>query len=243
MLVKGGALLLVLWSAVGLLYLQVFDDGPVGDADRKISTWLEDQRTPTLNSLSHWGSTLSETFVKVGLVALAGSLAVIVWRRWHDGVFLAVAVLFEASVFVITSFIVGRDRPPVEKLDSVPPSGSFPSGHSAAAVAFYGALFLVVCWHTRNRAVRTLFAVVAVVVPPVVATSRVYRGMHHTFDVIAGLALGLASIYVVLAAMRAGVDDIDRNADESVPEHVRRLDVSGPPRARAATTHPNGGDR
>jgi len=225
-LLKGAGLLLALWSAFGLLFVHVFEDGPAGDADRAISRWFEEQRTPTVNSLSHWGSMLAETPVKLGLVFLAGTAMVVVWRRWHDAVLLAVAVLFEATVFVITSFIVGRERPPVPKLDPVPPSGSFPSGHTGAAAAFYGALFVIVCWHTRNRAVRSIFAVLAVVVPVIVALSRVARGMHHALDVSAGLALGIASVFVVRAALRAGVDDIDRRADASVPEHVRHLDLT-----------------
>ena len=130
------------------------DDGPVGDADRDVARWLEDHRTPTWNTLTDYGSMLSDTLVKVILVAVVGGAMVIVWRRWHDGVFLAVVVSLEATVFVITSFIVDRDRPPVEQLDAIPPSGSFPSGHTGAAVAFYGGVFVVMCWHTRNRVVR-----------------------------------------------------------------------------------------
>ena len=124
---KGGRALLAVTSVGGLaVHVHVLDDGPVGDADRAAAEWLEDQRTPTLNSLTHWGSMLSDTLVKVGLVAVVGGTVVLVWRRWHDGVFLAVAVLFEATVFVIASFIVGRDRPPVEQLDSVPPVRQLP---------------------------------------------------------------------------------------------------------------------
>ena len=62
---------------------------------------------------------------KPALIVLANSAAVLVWRRWHDGVFLALAVILEASVFVIVSFIVDRDRPPVVQLDPPTPSGSF----------------------------------------------------------------------------------------------------------------------
>jgi hypothetical protein len=50
--------------------------------------------------------------------------------------------------------------------------------------------------------------------------------MHHALDVSAGLALGLASVFVVRAALRAGVDDIDRRADASVPDYVRHLDLT-----------------
>ena len=225
-LAKGAGVLLVVWSAIGLLYMAVLDDGPVGDGDRSIATWLEDNRTPTLNTLSHVGSMLSDTLVKVVLVVVVGGAMVIAWRRWHDGVFLALVVSLEASVFVIVSFIVDRDRPPVEQLDPPAPSGSFPSGHTAAAVAFYAGVYLVVRWHTTNRLVRTVFAVVAVAVPLIVAASRAYRGMHHPIDVAAGLLLGITALIVTRAVLIAGVEKIDRDGGDSFPERVRRLDLT-----------------
>jgi membrane-associated phospholipid phosphatase len=227
-LAGGGAVLLAVWTAVGLFYMAFLDDGAVGDADRDAARWLADRRTPTWNSLTHYGSMLSDTLVKVTLVAVVGGAMVILWRRWHDGVFLVVAVSLEAAVFVITSFIVDRERPPVEQLDSIPPSGSFPSGHTGAAVAFYGGVFVIMCWHTRNRVVRSVFGFIAVVAPLIVGASRAYRGMHHPIDVAAGLLLGVATILIVRAALAAGVDEIDRTADASVPARVRRLDLTAP---------------
>jgi undecaprenyl-diphosphatase len=225
-LAVGGLVMLAVWSAVGLLYMQFLDDGAVGDADRDAARWLAEHRTPTWDTLTEYGSMLSDTLVKVTLVAVAGAVMVLVWRRWHDGVFLAVTVSLEAAVFVLASFIVDRDRPPVEQLDAIPPSGSFPSGHSGAAVAFYGGLFVVVCWHTRNRLVRGAVGTVAVVVPLIVGASRAYRGMHHPLDVAAGLLLGVATILVVRAALAAGVAQIDRTASPAVPQRVRHLDLS-----------------
>src|SRR5207253_2113835 len=109
----------------------------------------EDHRTPTLNTWSHYGSLVSDTFTKLIAVPLLGLIFVIVWKRWHDFVFLATAMLFEVSVFATAAWLVGRDRPPVEQLDGSLPTNSFPSGHVAASVAFYVGLFIIARWHTR----------------------------------------------------------------------------------------------
>lgn len=225
----GFASLLAIWSTAGLLFMWLLDDGPVGDADRDVAFWLEDRRTERLNTLSTIGSGLSDTLVKVILVALVGGVMVAAFRRWHDGLMLALTVIFEASVFVLTSFIVGRERPPVEQLEEAAPSGSFPSGHAAAAVAFYATLLVIASWHTRRAAVRAALWVVAIGVPVIVAVARTYRGMHHTTDVVAGLLLGVASIYVVRRAMQAGADAVaDEATTRALPAHVTRLDLTGP---------------
>jgi undecaprenyl-diphosphatase len=241
-LAAGGATMLAVWSVVGLLYVHLLDDGPVGDADRWVNRWLANHRTPTWNTLTDYGSMMAETLTKVILVAVASAVMIYLWRRWHDAVFLVVAVSLEALVFVITSFIVDRERPPVVHLDPVPPSGSFPSGHAGAAVAFYASMYVIVCWHTRKRALRMTFLVLAVIVPLIVAGSRVYRGMHHPVDVIAGLLLGLAAVFVARAAIAAGVREIDRADDQRArPDRVRRLDLTTPePEPVADSLHPAG---
>ncbi len=181
-----------------------------------------------MNTLTHYGSMLSDTLVKVALVVLTGGAAMLMWRRWHDGVFIALAVIVESTVFVLASFIVDRDRPPVEQLDPPAPSGSFPSGHAAAAVAFYGAVFIVACWHTRSRLVRVGFFIVAVAAPLIVGFSRAARGMHHPIDVIAGLLLGLAALAVTRHTLAKGVAEIDRTAGPSTPARLRHLDLTEP---------------
>jgi membrane-associated phospholipid phosphatase len=223
----GGALLLTVWSLIGLAYVHLLDDGATGDADRRASEWFAQRRTETWNSLTNYGSMISDTLTKVILIAVVGGIMILVWRRWHDGVFLASVVILEASVFALSSFIVDRDRPPVEQLDAIPPSGSFPSGHTAAAVAFYGGVYVVSRWHTRNRWVRGVLLAVAICAPIIVAASRVFRGMHHLSDVVAGALLGVASLIVMTAALRAGTAEIDRRSRDGAPspEHTRSLEM------------------
>lgn len=225
-----GVVLVAIWSSAGLLYLALLDDGPVGDADRRISVWFAERRTDTWNDWTNYGSMLSDTLTKVILIVVVGSVMIVVWRRWHDGVFLATAVILESSVFAISSLIVDRDRPPVEQIDSIPPSGSFPSGHTAASVAFYGGVYIVARWHTRNRAVRGVLLTVAIVVPLIVAASRVFRGMHHLIDVVAGLALGWAALAVVCSALATGAAELDRRSRDGrpFPNQTRTLDLTTP---------------
>ncbi len=219
------------WSAAGLAYVHLLDDGPVGDADRWLPTWFEARRTPFWNDLTWWGSMVADTIVKIVLVAVVGATMIAIWRRWHDGLFLVMAVAGEATVFLFSSLVVQRERPPVEQLDTIPPSGSFPSGHTAAATAFYGALFVIVCCHTQRRAIRGAFLALAILAPLIVGVSRIQRGMHHPVDVLGGALLGVCMVLVVRHALDQACRDTDRQVragDLRAPDNVRRLDVSRP---------------
>lgn len=66
---------------------------------------------------------------------------------------------------------------------------SFPSGHSQSAVGTFGALAYV----TKNKIVRTLAIVIAVLVP----FSRMYLGVHTPKDVLVGSAMAIALVFLL----------------------------------------------
>jgi membrane-associated phospholipid phosphatase len=191
-------------TGIGLLI--VHELGGVRTFDDRVARWLERRRTGTWDDLSWVGSFIADAYVKIPITLIVCVCFLWRWRRWTEPALLAGALVLEVSVFTLSSFIVDRPRPPIAHLDPIPPTGSFPSGHSAAAVAFYGAIAIIVCWHTRNRIARTIAITAAIVVPLAVGASRLYRGMHHVSDVSVGYAVGLVSLivtwYVVRSVMR-----------------------------------------
>ncbi|MEU6807325.1 phosphatase PAP2 family protein, partial [Streptomyces neyagawaensis] len=87
--------------------------------------------------------------------------------------------------------VADRPRPPKEwfphdEVDDRPDSSSFPSGHTAAAVAFTAAV--VPTWPVTGA----LCAVPAAMV----ALERVQSGAHYPSDVATGAAIGLASAWL-----------------------------------------------
>jgi membrane-associated phospholipid phosphatase len=109
----------------------------------------------------------------------------------------------ESATYRVTSLVVPRERPEVTRLDNLPANDSFPSGHTAASVAVYVGLALLITSRFHHRGVRLLAWGVAILVPVCVAFARMYRGMHHPLDVAGGLILGSGALLVILFACRA----------------------------------------
>ncbi len=189
-----GFVLFLVTAAIGLLITDVLSDGGLVAADADVNRWFERLRTPTWNTLTDWGSSFSDTVTIVGLLAVLIPTLRVATGKWHSSVLLAGAVALETIVFVTAGLVVGRERPPVEQLDMSPPTASFPSGHTGAAVAFYIGLVLLVYWWTSHRPTRIAAAVVFGSIPVIVGLSRLYRGMHFPTDVLWGAVVGLASV-------------------------------------------------
>lgn len=202
-------LLTVAFLGLGALLVHGLADGVIGDVDLDVARWFADQRTPTVEGLAQVGAGLADSFVIVPLVLVTSVVFVVVWKRWNETILVLTSILFEKAVFVTVTYVIGRDRPPVGQLDGAPPTSSFPSGHVAASVAFYGALALVVWAHTRRAWLRTSVGVLVVVVVVAVALSRMLLGMHYLTDTIAGALLGAVGLAVAVRLTRRTVEDLD----------------------------------
>jgi membrane-associated phospholipid phosphatase len=212
------AALVVLAAAMmgfGLLLTQVLPPAGVGRLDTNVAQWFVNRRTPTLNSVTLFASNLGATPVVVGIAVLA-CVALAIARRWRQVGFLVAAMTLEFIVFLTAALLVDRTRPDVPRLDSTPPTSSYPSGHAAASVALWVGLAIVVWSVTRSAVARTIAWILAVAVPIVVGLSRMYRGMHHFTDVCASLVLGSAAVACALLATRSAVAAHEAHDDATV---------------------------
>lgn len=167
----------------------------VTDYDLRLAHELVTERTSGLNDAATIGSLLSSTLVKIVVTLIIAGVMGLVWRRWHEPVFVIGTLLFEAAAFVVITHLVQRSRPPVEQLEGSSIGSSFPSGHVAAATV-YAVVAMVVFWHSRATLARLAAAVVAVALPLMVGAARLYQGMHHLSDVVGGVVLGIVSIVI-----------------------------------------------
>lgn len=198
---------------LGLLITRVLDTTDVADADSWFDRWLAAHRSGTGVTLTHLGTLFGETPTIVGLTTVTAVVFRVVFHRWRESVLLVLCVSAQALIFLVTTILIDRKRPPVPHLDDSPPTSSFPSGHTAAATAFYLGTALVIAWHTRHIWLKWLLVVLGVLVPLTVATCRMYRGMHYPTDTLTSLLLGTSLL--VVAARLLPLADRDRDRDRA----------------------------
>ena len=190
---------------VGWVLAKVVHDDGIGRADAGVSRWLAGERIPDLNDATRYTSEVGGTLTVAALAVVAVAFAALAWRRWREPMLVAVAVAGEVAIFLVVTMLVDRERPPVRHLDEAPPTSSFPSGHTAATIALWGSLAVLANERARSAVVRNLFLVLAFAVPVLVASSRMYRGMHYLSDVLGGILLGGLWLLATVRGIRLGV--------------------------------------
>ena len=199
----GYAALVALAVGAGLVLTELLL--PIGGFaawDENINRWLADHRNSQLEHLSWIGSTLAGGVVIPVVVGLC-VVTFLVLRRWRLAAFVLFVICVESGAYRATTLLVHRDRPAVDRLESLPVDASYPSGHTAASLALYGGLLLVLASYVRRAGVTVLVCCLLVAIPLFVAWARMYRGMHHLTDSAAGLLLGVGALVVTVFAARA----------------------------------------
>ena len=94
---------------------------------------------------------------------------------------LVISLLPMVYIFAI-KFIVHRPRPFIGVKVKLPPDPSFPSGHTAAAVAMCTMILMIL--YVSNKSLLKLGLIISIVVVVIVALSRLVVAAHFPTDVI-----------------------------------------------------------
>ena len=131
--------------------------------------------------------------VSVGLVLLVLAY----WRRNQKWMRIFAAMILACALAGIGARVVkiavGRARPSVQTEEPWKgPSlkaryNAFPSGHTAASTAFFATLALA-CWR---------IGLPLMVIPVLIAFSRVYSNAHYLSDIVCAAVIGVVSAYVI----------------------------------------------
>lgn len=171
--------------------------------DEAILTWLADHLRGPVGDALLQVYRLSGTHFTAFLV-LAALIFVVLKRWWRD---LRLLVMATAGILMLVDLVFkpffDRPRPP-EKLLMVD-GRSFPSGHAAGAIAFYGAMVVILASH--HPQLRRPLLIGAGLWISLVWLSTLYARAHWPTDLLAGGGVGLAWLTLCLGYWRQPSSD------------------------------------
>lgn len=181
--------------------------GPMAAADHWLANLLYALRTPLFVEVFSWVTWLGDWRA---VFALALLFSLLVWMGGERAQLLPLwTVLLGTEIFVL----LGKWAFPRARPQGVPAlvenSSSFPSGHAATSVAFYGFMIYLLWRNVPGRKKRIGLLCVGMAVIIAVGFSRLYLGLHYLSDVLGGYLLGLLWLLVGIALaewMRSGKD-------------------------------------
>jgi undecaprenyl-diphosphatase len=157
--------------------------------DLRLLRWLALRRGPRLTAAMRGMTQLGSVEL---LTPLATLLTLALWaeRKRRAAVFLGVTALGSTLMNQLLKLAFARARPDSSLHLSRTTGFAFPSGHSMASAAIYGAVAIVAS--TRYPKVAWAANTVCSVIVFGVGASRAYLHVHYPSDVATGWALGLS---------------------------------------------------
>ena len=181
--------------AVFFVMLFLVQSGKAAAFDDAVRFFFYDMRSGALTSaakamtyLGNWQSVtvlciilliIKPTRIRYGIPVSAGAISVTVINK-------------------IIKNLVRRERP--DQIYHLIKQGgySFPSGHSITSMFVFGMLIYLVRVNVQNRKAANVLTVIIAVPMVCIGLSRIYLGVHYPSDVLAGWALGIAVMMVVI---------------------------------------------
>ncbi len=202
-LVIGIVLLAACSFLAGLLLVDVIGHVPgIAGANDGFDKWLARHRSSSLTEASLIGS-IGAGGVVLPIVAGVTAVLAAIFKKWRIAAFAVFVLVAESSAYRATTLVFHEHRPRVHRLETLPVNASYPSGHTAASIAVYGGLVLLLTSRFRNPVLRGVLWALAVAIPCYVGLSRMYRGMHHPLDVLGGALVGIGALCLIVFACRA----------------------------------------
>jgi undecaprenyl-diphosphatase len=202
-MLSGLAAIAAISIGLGFLVTKVVEHSwGMNAAGEQFNVWLAAHRTPARTDASLVGSIIAGGVVLPIVAGVLGLLAAAV-RQWRIAAFVVFVLGVESATYRLTTLAVHSRRPTVARLESLPVNASYPSGHTAAAIAVYGGLALLVTSRFTNRVARVGAWTAVLGLVAFVALARMYRGMHHPIDIAGGVVVGIAALVVLVFACRA----------------------------------------
>lgn len=202
-------LIIALISAIPFLFLAfrgLTDSVGITETDYKIGAFFYNLRTPMRTEVATVITRIANVLGQA-VTTIIITVALILRKKWRTGLWFGLTVLFGAAgLNGLMKEVFARVRP--DQIDHLVEQGgySFPSGHSMGSMIIYGGLLFIIFRYMSSRRAdwligKIVLSIVLGVLILFIGLSRIYLGVHFPSDVIAGFALGLSWVTLMIALL------------------------------------------
>ena len=169
--------------------------------DLRIINLVNQFRTPVIDKLMLFITHLAKgENITVGVIVV--SIIFILKRNWHYLSTLLISVIGSEIFVHILKNIICRPRPPLVNALMTESTYSFPSGHTFAAISFYGLLVFFILQSEKNRFLKKISFFLGLTLIIWISISRVYLGVHWPSDVLASLVIGIIWLTIFITSTK-----------------------------------------
>jgi undecaprenyl-diphosphatase len=189
------ALLLFAWMAE-----EVLEAGTIR-FDNSIRAAVHQRASPALTVFMRGITLLGSMEVLLPLVLIVVTFLLVRGKR-YEAIVLSVTMAGGVILNMVLKLSFHRVRPDPFFDLATPASYAFPSGHALLALCFYGVMVRILSDSLKSREYRWMVWVGAVLLIGLIGLSRIYLGVHHASDVLAGYAAAIVWISAVTMVVR-----------------------------------------
>lgn len=155
--------------------------------------YFEAIRTPALTEFMYLLTTLFDVSISSLLVCACVAILIGIIREKKYALLFMGAIISQAIIVYLLKIFFSVSRPVGAVMEAF--GNSFPSYHATVAAVFFIMLMYIFDSHLKKNG-RILFNTFCIIMIILVASSRLYLGVHWLSDVLAGIVLGSAISYV-----------------------------------------------
>ncbi len=163
--------------------------------DNLISNFILTLRNPYLTKVMLSLSFLGSQAIMAGTILIAIFLTLKKHRK--ETYIFSVLLLMGALASFFLKYLFKVPRPIISALFNEN-SYSYPSGHALNSLLFYATITYFIYHFTKNKKVSFLVGIICAILIFLIGFSRIYLGVHHPSDVIAGYLFGFLLFVVTI---------------------------------------------